>query len=101
MEGYTCSAPIDCTKPFNTSNLKGQTAIVTGGKQSLLSYHNTQHTTPNMYVGANGIGEAYVQALSAAGYVTPNTSHDKSKLNIIKPVLMYASVTWTLKEALN
>lgn len=36
MEGYACSAPVDCTKEFSSDNLKGKTAIVTGGKQNLL-----------------------------------------------------------------
>ncbi|EHK96219.1 putative Sex determination protein tasselseed-2 [Glarea lozoyensis 74030] len=47
MEGYTTSAPVDCTKELDTGSLKGKTVIVTGG--------------------ANGIGEAYVRALSAEG----------------------------------
>jgi hypothetical protein len=32
MEGYTCSAPVDCEKQVDVSKLKGKTAIITGGK---------------------------------------------------------------------
>ncbi|KUM57664.1 hypothetical protein ACN42_g9509 [Penicillium freii] len=50
MQEYTYAGPIDCSKPINVENLKGKTAIVTGG--------------------ANGLGEAYVRALVAVGYET-------------------------------
>ncbi|RAQ57207.1 short chain dehydrogenase/reductase family oxidoreductase [Aspergillus flavus] len=45
--GYTHNGPVDCSLPFDTNNLKGKTAIVTGG--------------------ANGLGEGYVRALVAEG----------------------------------
>lgn len=36
MQGYTHTGPIDCNKPFNAENLKGKTAIVTGGMYAFL-----------------------------------------------------------------
>ena len=36
MAGYQMSTPIDCEKALDTSNLKGKTAIVTGGKLTLV-----------------------------------------------------------------
>ena len=47
MPPYEHTGPVDCDVDFDTANLKGKTAIVTGG--------------------ANGIGEAYVRALISVG----------------------------------
>jgi NAD(P)-dependent dehydrogenase (short-subunit alcohol dehydrogenase family) len=47
MEPYADHGPIDCNTDFDTSHVKGKTAIITGG--------------------ANGMGEAYVRALTSAG----------------------------------
>ncbi|KAE8165662.1 hypothetical protein BDV40DRAFT_297370 [Aspergillus tamarii] len=47
VKGYTHKGPVACSLPFDTKNLNGKTAIVTGG--------------------ANGLGEGYVRALVAEG----------------------------------
>jgi NAD(P)-dependent dehydrogenase (short-subunit alcohol dehydrogenase family) len=47
MPGYSYTGPVDCEVAIDASNLRGKTAIVTGG--------------------ANGLGEAYTRALLGAG----------------------------------
>jgi NAD(P)-dependent dehydrogenase (short-subunit alcohol dehydrogenase family) len=47
MEPYRNSGPVDCEVDFDTSNVEGKTALITGG--------------------ANGIGEVYVRSLIDAG----------------------------------
>lgn len=51
-------------------------------------------------IGANGIGEAYVKALSAAGFVVMHLMERSTSLTISK-VLMYALGTWTPTEVPN
>ena len=59
MATYQDSGPVDCTAAINKENVKGRTAIVTGG--------------------ASGIGEAYVRALVGAGaYVVVADLNDKA-----------------------
>lgn len=36
MAGYQISTPIDCEEALDASNLKGKTAIITGGKLTLV-----------------------------------------------------------------
>jgi hypothetical protein len=62
MEDYKSTGPVDCADDVDTSVLRGKTAIVTGG--------------------ANGIGEAYVRALCAVGYVLEFFSHYYGHLHI-------------------
>lgn len=47
MPPYENNGPVDCDADFDPSNLRGKTAVVTGG--------------------ANGLGEAYVRALVGVG----------------------------------
>jgi predicted Fe-Mo cluster-binding NifX family protein len=51
-------------------------------------------------IGANGIGEAYVKALSAAGFVIMHLMERSTSLTISK-VSMYALGTWTPTEVPN
>lgn len=39
MQKYTHAGPIDCNKPINVENLKGKTAIVTGGTSFIGTVH--------------------------------------------------------------
>lgn len=63
MESYKVSLPVDCNLPIDASNLKGKTAIVTGG----MSQHSSVVYKDLIVIGANGLGEAYVRALVGAG----------------------------------
>jgi hypothetical protein len=66
MPSYTPSSPVNCGVDFDYSTLKGQTAIVTGGKFPSEPSHPYGYQTD--YVpGANGLGEAYVRSLITAG----------------------------------
>jgi hypothetical protein len=67
MPTYTPSNPVNCDVDFDYSKLKGQTAIVTGGKfPSQPSTHYGYQT--DYETGANGLGKAYVRSLVTAGY---------------------------------
>lgn len=61
--GYTNSGAVNTDVDFDTSNVKGKTAIVTGGILAPWSPNGFQLST----AGANGIGEAYTRALVKAG----------------------------------
>ena len=65
MPAYTNQGPVNCEVDFDTSNVKGKTAIVTGGKTEACSSYFL--IDASVLVGANGIGEAYVIALAKAG----------------------------------
>lgn len=67
MPEYTHTGPIDCNTSFDTHILKGKTAIVTGGILPICIYPKN-NLFINHGTGANGLGEAYVRALIAAGY---------------------------------
>ncbi|KAK9319074.1 hypothetical protein V1517DRAFT_75499 [Lipomyces orientalis] len=67
MEGYKHRGPVNCDVDFDPSNLKGKTAIVTGG--------------------ANGIGEAYVRALVAAEVTVCIGDLDAAKGKILEAEL--------------
>jgi len=64
MGSYKTSPPVDCNKSVNLARLNGKTAIVTGGESPNPIRLGKQ--IANTKAGANGIGEAYVRALSAA-----------------------------------
>lgn len=80
MAGYEHSGPVGCDVPFDTANLKGKTAIITGG--------------------ANGLGEAYVRALVAAGYYIHGTNLAVTDHNLLTSPSERTSVlgTATLKR---
>ncbi|KAJ5090277.1 adam [Penicillium argentinense] len=64
MASFRYTSPVKCDVDVNTSMVKDKTAIVTGGTFSC----DFRLQGPRLiYSGANGLGEAYVRALLAAG----------------------------------
>ena len=78
MERYTNKGPVTCDDEFDTSNVKGKSAIVTGG--------------------ANGIGEQYVRSLVKAGaYVTFGDIDEKGGKQLESELKGYAArLQWKL-----
>ena len=57
---------VDCTNEFDTGNVAGKTAIVTGGRSQPQQCLEQEKLT--FVVGGGGMGAAYVRALAKAGY---------------------------------
>jgi NAD(P)-dependent dehydrogenase (short-subunit alcohol dehydrogenase family) len=66
MPPYHYTGPVGCDQELNCSVLQGKTAIVTGGNEPNAPYTRIIQIA-NIRIGANGLGEAYVRALVAAG----------------------------------
>lgn len=74
MPGSTPETPINCDVDFDSSNVAGKTAVVTGGKllptgavyEDFARWSNLLRPGSDLTTGANGLGEAYVRALHAA-----------------------------------
>jgi NAD(P)-dependent dehydrogenase (short-subunit alcohol dehydrogenase family) len=64
MQAYKDTGAVNCDVDFDTSHVKGKTAIVTGGPSTHVKLYRWLTFEP----GANGIGEAYTRDLIKAGY---------------------------------
>lgn len=91
MEGYKLSPPVDCTETTDTKNLKGKTAVITGGKRNYrLSAKCADQVEVRMESAKHTQGRSLLQGrwlISDIFFVS----------NIINIASMYASGIWTPK----
>jgi hypothetical protein len=67
MPAYTHGGPVNCNTDVELSTLEGKTAVVTGGKIDCGPQSIRARPFNKEIAGANGLGEAYVRALTRAG----------------------------------